>query len=284
MLAKAASTLRLDWVRRLILLALVALSAWLLVRLVLALMAPTSVWSPVDLPTQSAQSASASVATTYDFSTNPFAAGDAPDVPDAAAPLPESDVPETTLNLEITAIRAVVGDPEGGSAQIKTPDGSETRFYVRDMIQPNVELRGVLPDHILLIVNGQNQRLSLEEARADLNPRSGSAGSTGSGPRQLSTIQGISWESLRRNVDMRLIADPDPAKRGLRVSAKSPAVKLADYGLEDGDIIQTIAGISTTQGLTALRDIPRRITPGRPFQVTLTRDGQPLAVTIGGPS
>ncbi len=283
MAAKVASLPILGWVRRFIMLALVGLAAWLTVRVVLALIAPSSVWTPVETAVAPSAPMPAATAVSYNFTTNPFAAGDEATEPDDAPLAADSDVPETTLNLTITGIRAEVGDPEGGSVQIRAADGTEKRYYVRDVIQSNVELRGVLSDHILLIVNGENQRLSVEDARGT-NASGPMTAPSGASQSQLSTIQGLSFDSFMRAIETRSVVDTDPSKRGLRVSARSPSVDLSVYGVQEGDLIQSVAGVPTTNGLPNFADIQRRVSTGRPVTVEFLRDSQPMTVTIGGPS
>ncbi|MEM9600758.1 MAG: type II secretion system protein N, partial [Pseudomonadota bacterium] len=255
----------LGWLRFFLFVLLCAFAAWLTVRLVLALLAPSSTWEPVLIaetaPTDTPQSVS------YDFSYNPFPAGDV----SATVTTPVDtgdDAPETTLNLTLNGLRAGLN----GTAFIRTPDGQEDNYYVGDTIMPNVILRGVFPTHVLIDVNGQTQRLTTEEAKAAA--RSGEARpSRTSG---LRTLGRVDASQLLSQIQLIPSFDRNMRRNGLAISTRNASVDLSDFGLQTGDIITRFAGQSTISGLPDIVAIRQAATSGRPVAIDLIRDGLPF--------
>lgn len=263
------SAAALVWVRRALLVILVALGAYLAVRLILALLSPSSLWEPVLVagPVQ----ASAALNPTYDFSYNPFEAGDGNDDPEPVA-TPGTDAPETTLNLTLVGLRS----GENGTAFIRTPDNQDKNYYVDDEIMPGVVLNGVFPNYVLIRVNGQTQRLTMEDARTPT--RQGS--SAGDRP-ALQTLRSADASTLLSQARL-YVAEGDNGNRiGVRVEPRTPAFDLSDYGFERGDIITRFAGQSLSSGLPDMTALRRVASAGRPVDVDIIRDGKPMTITIG---
>lgn len=255
-------------VRRLVLAGLTMLSAWLAVKLVLAMIEPSSRWAPV-LVAQ-ASPASAQAMRDYDFSHNPFAAGDADAI--VIAPEPDQDAPETTLNLQLKGLRS--GD--NGVAFVRTPDGNQDNYYISDEIMPGVILRGVFPDYVLIDVNGQTQRLTTDDAKAARSTQN-----TQSRPSGLQTMQSADAARLLSQIQIIPAFDQDMNRTGLSVKPRSSAVDLSVYGLRNGDIITRFAGQSTVSGMPDIAAMRRTVSSGRPVIVDIIRDGQPMSITIG---
>lgn len=259
------------WLRLGLWIAGVVLAVWLAVRLVIAIMAPDSLFVPV----RSEVSPVRQVATDrdYDFSFNPFIAGDETDI---VAPVDTgTDAPETTLNLQLKGLRA----GENGSAFIRTPDGNEDNYYIDDDILSGVILRGVFPDYVLIDVNGQRQRLTTEDAKVARN-----AADQARRNRSLSTLRTVDAADLFSKVQIVPNLDRQLNRNGVILKPRSAGVDLSDFGFQDGDVITSVAGVSLTSGLPDVADIRRRIRPGQPVRVSLIRDGAPLTLTIGSPS
>ena len=257
--------------RGLVLLALVALAAWLLARLVLALAVPDSRYLPVRTaaPAQASQSAVAS----YDFSTNPFAAGDVEEAD--AGPDLSNDAPETTLNLTLTGRRA----GPNGAAYIRTPDGNEDTYYIDDTVMNGVVLRRVLPTYVLLDVNGQAQRLTLEEVKQDRR----NAGQTAETARQLSTLKSLSAEDLLRQFNVDSVKENGQTV-GVTLSPRSSGIDIRDYGFRRGDVFTQIGSRSLAVDRVDLAALRREVSSGRPVTVSFLRDGEPMSLTLGGRS
>lgn len=82
---------------------------------------------------------------------NPFAGGAMTQAALAAAP--------TQLNIQLTGLRSAAENEQGGTAVIILPDGQQRRFEAGDTILPGAVLEAVMPDRVLLRVNGQLEEL-----------------------------------------------------------------------------------------------------------------------------
>lgn len=264
----------LIWMRRVLLAAFTVLAVWLLVRLVLALSAPSSLWDPVLVAGPAPINTVA--ARTYDFTYNPFAAGDSVGEPIISVDTGD-DAPETTLNLQLKGLRS----GENGTAFIRTPDGQEDNVYVGEEIMPGVFLRGVFPSHVLIDVNGQNQRLTTEDAKAARRRASSPQSAASSSRTGLQTIRFADAEALLSQVQIIPSFDLDMTRNGVMVKPRTSAIDLSAFGLRDGDIITRFAGQSVVSGLPDIGALRRSAGSGRPVKVDLIRDGQPMTITIG---
>lgn len=266
------------WLRRCLLVGVTALAAWLIVRLIIVLSAPSSVWDPV-LVSGPAPTAVAA-AKTYDFSTNPFAAGDSNSAAEPAVDTGD-DAPETTLNLQLKGLRS----GQNGTAFIRTPDGQEDNVYIGEEIMPDVYLRGVFPTHVLIDVNGQTQRLTTEDAKAArrqaANPQRSASSSRSGG---LQTLRTVDASALLSQVKIIPSFDSDMNRNGVMITPRTSSVDLGAFGLRDGDIITRFAGQSVVSGLPDIGALRRSAGAGRPVSVDLIRDGQPMTITIGSSS
>jgi len=80
---------------------------------------------------------------------------------ESAAPVP-SDAPKTTLNVKLTGVVAVKGQPEQGSAIIDS-QGSEQTYGVKERIEgTSASLSQVFEDRVLLSVGGRFETLMLD--------------------------------------------------------------------------------------------------------------------------
>ncbi len=264
----AAPSMPLVWLRRGLLLAFTALATWLAVKLILAITAPSSLWEPVMVARS--EPSVATTSRTYDFSYNPFAVGTA-DALETLVIDPAGDPPETTLNLELKGLRS----GENGTVFIRTPDGQEDNYYIGDEIMPNVILRGVFPNYVLIDLNGQTQRLTTEDAKL-----ARTSGSTQARTVTLQTLRSADAATLLSQVDIRPYLDIDLNRVGVTVTPRSSAIDLSTYGLQSGDIITRFAGQSLTSGFPDIAALRHSAGSRRPVLVDIIRDGQPMTVTI----
>jgi general secretion pathway protein C len=216
---------------------------------------------------------------TYDFSTNPFAAGDSV-IADEPTVDTGDDAPETTLKLQLKGLRS----GENGTAFIRTPDGQEDNVYIGEEIMPGVYLRGVFPTHALIDVNGQTQRLTTDDAKAArrqaANPQSGSSPRSGG----LQTLRSADASALLSQVQIIPSFDIQMNRIGVMIKPRTSGVDLSAFGLRDGDIITRFAGQNVVSGLPDIGALRRSAGSGRPVVVDLIRDGQPMTITIGSSS
>lgn len=263
----------LVWMRQALLVAFTVLAVWLMVRLVLALSAPSSVWEPVLVAGPAPAMTIASQ--TYDFTYNPFAAGDS--VGETTVPVDTgNDAPETTLNLQLKGLRS----GENGTAFIRTPDGQEDNVYVGEEIMSGVFLRGVFPTHVLIDVNGQTQRLTTEDAKAVRSQGTPAPSRRG----DLQTIRSADAVALLSQVKIIPSFDIDMNRNGVMIEPRTSAINLSTFGLQKGDILTRFGGESLVGGLPDLGALRRRAGTGRPVTVDFIRNGQPMSITIGSSS
>lgn len=202
-----------------------------------------------------------------------------------AAVDPGTDAPETTLDLRLNGLRS----GQNGSAYIRTPDGQDRNYYGSEEVMPGVVLTGVFPGYVLIQVNGQTQRLTMEDTRLtrQASPGGPNENST-AGQAGLQTLRAPDAESLLSQVKIVPALDRGPGggtqRVGVRISPRSSGVDLSTYGLRDGDIIVRFAGQSLTSGLPDIAALRRATSPGRPVSVDILRDGQPMTITIGSAS
>lgn len=250
------------------------LAAWLTIRLILALFVPSSTWEPVLIA--DAGPIQARTAVSYDFSYNPFAAGDADntEIPPVDT---GDDAPETTLNLTLKGLRSGLN----GTAFIRTPDGQEDNYYIGDTIMPNVVLRGVFPTHVLIDVNGQTQRLTTEDAKTAARATRSTSAPQSTGLRTLGTVDAT---QLLSQVELVPSFDREMQRNGLLIKARNSSADLSAFGLQSGDIITRFAGQSLMGGMPDIVAIRQAAGAGRPVVVDLIRNGQPMTITIGSSS
>jgi type II secretory pathway component PulC len=267
----------LVWMRHALLVGFSALAVWLLVKLALALTTPSSLWEPI-LVSKSTQ-IEATSSRDYDFTYNPFAAGDTAEDP---APIVDTgdDAPETTLNLQLKGLRS----GENGTAFILTPNGQEDNIYIGEEIMQGVYLRGVFPTYALIDVNGQTQRLTTEDAKADRSRNARSPNGESQRSTGLQTIRRPDAAALLSQVQIIPSFDADMNRNGVIVSPRTSAIDLSTFGLRTGDVITRFAGQSVVSGLPDIGALRRSAGSGRPVTVDIIREGQPMTITIGSPS
>ncbi|MGJ8559119.1 MAG: type II secretion system protein N [Litorimonas sp.] len=260
----------LVWMRRVLLVAFTALAVWLLVRLVIALSAPSSVWEPVLVAGPA--SAVTVASRTYDFTYNPFATGDSVGETTVSVDTGD-DAPETTLNLQLKGLRS----GENGTAFIRTPDGQEDNVYIGEEIMSGVFLRGVFPTHVLIDVNGQTQRLTTEDAKASRSRGTPAPVRRG----DLQTIRSADAVALLSQIKIIPSFDIDMNRNGVMIEPRTSAINLSTFGLQRGDILTRFGGESLVGGLPDLGALRRSAGTGRPVTVDFIRNGQPMSTTIG---
>lgn len=258
-----------DWARRVSLAVVTMLGVYLLVRLGLAILSPSSLWSPVLV---AAPPQSVSVPTgSYDFSYNPFEVGDDTSE-EGVAPPPGTDAPETTLNLTLVGLRS----GENGTAFIRTPDNQDKNYYIDDEIMPGVVLNGVFPNYVLIRVNGQTQRLTMDDARDQRQAGQASPPRAG-----LQTLRTADAQTLLSQARLSVAMDDNGNRIGVSIEPRTPALNLTSYGLQQGDIITRFAGQNLSSGLPDMSVLRRVANSGRPVDVDILRDGKPMTITIG---
>lgn len=264
--------------RRFVEVAYVALLGFLIVRLVWVVV------HPIELPRPSvaaisgpAIDADLSVFSRFD----PFGSSGP-----AEAPRQESyaGAAETTLDLRLVGVSFGGGS---SSAVIELPDGRQKSFGLEEEVVGGVTLRDVLPNQAILNRNGLTETLTLQN-------RDGGAASAGgsrdlppdrSAPRATPRAKGPltpgqSLDALSRAFDFEPVFGEDGAQGGFALMAGTEGALFDQSGFVDGDIVQAVDGIAAPRDPERLLELMADLPPGRPFTVTVERDGVSLDVPV----
>lgn len=266
--------------RRLVEVAYVVLLGFLLVRLVYVIVTPIEA-PPVPAATSGPAAIDADVSVFSRF--DPFGSAG------PAAPTEESyaGAAETTLDLSL------VGNSFGGglkTATIELPDGRQKAFAVGDEVVGGVTLRDVLPNQAILNRNGLNETLTLKD-------RSGERSSGRRDPRDLPrnrgyvppppqpvtpaiTSPGQALDLLSRSMNFAPIEGGDASAGGFALAPGSDPALFQRSGFVSGDIVLAVDGMPAPQDPERLLELMADLPPGRPFTVTVERDGVPLDVPV----
>ncbi|PHR61337.1 MAG: hypothetical protein COA43_03025 [Robiginitomaculum sp.] len=246
---------------------LALLLVYLLVKITLALVLTGDTGLPPKLDTQTVQVSSKSKFVIDDEIFSEF------DIFNRAKPITETvaieeNAPETTLNLKVYGMRADLGG-DTSSAIIQTPDLKQAIYYVGDEIIPNVTLKSVSIDFVILDRNGVNERLSRQgrkEGEVSAN--------------QTLQIGGVSFKARDLINNVRFY--PKRMGRqviGYRVMARR-GVKLEDYGLERNDIVIAINGEDMSGGKVNLPNLWKNFKLARYASIQVLRDDVPMTIEV----
>lgn len=247
--------------------ALVIALALLAARLVWVIASPTeSVAKYTERPLPSPmRGTSDALAITADRSllatTNPFSQGEADPVIE--------NVPETSLNLKLIGLRMSTEGGEASNAMIRTPNGTAENFQVGDELLAGVTLERILSDRVLINRDGASETLMLSGRSAglsvitdDTRTMPPEAATVGEGDRP-------SAPSPAETTITRQLAGPEVffgsvtatqetqggAVIGYRLSPIGDGQMMRNAGLEPGDLLKSINGISVqNQDLAGLMD------------------------------
>ena len=251
--------------------AYVVLLAFLLMRLVYAFLMPIEAPAVGAAPgAATGLSADVSVFSRFD----PF--GGAGDAEPAEASY--AGAAETTLDLRL------VGLTLGGgvkTATIEVPDGTQRSFAVGPQVVGGVTLRDVLPNQAILDRNGLAETLTLRN-------RDGRASNPGRAPQDLPASRrappparvqtltpGQALDTLSRSFDFAPAEDG-----GYALSPGADPALFDAAGFADGDVVVAVDGQAAPQDPERLVELMADLPPGRPFTVTVERDGIPLDVPV----
>ncbi|HFD81155.1 MAG TPA: type II secretion system protein GspC [Gammaproteobacteria bacterium] len=202
------------------------------------------------------------------------------------------EVPETRLNL---SLRGVFASDEPGQARaiIGDPGGKEDSYAVGDPLPGGARLAEIYPDRIILERNGRFETLRLPKDRDLTRPRSVSHRSarrlenTGNGSRAAAFSR--YRDEIRKNPSAFMdYVRATPARQGgkfigFRLAAGRQRGALRELGLQPGDIVTAINGVtidSPAKGMKAMQALGE----GDTVSVTLLRGGQETSMSLSLPS
>lgn len=189
-----------------------------------------------------------------------------PSTPLAASPINAAPVvADTTLDLTLTGVWT---NPDGGSATIRLPDGSEKRFAVGELVVQGVSLAAVYGDQVTLDRGGVREALRFESKMRSQSRT----------PQQ--RPPGLQSMDLAAAVTGRLasVLTLAPAldangKFVLEVHAGRDRRAFAALGLQNGDRILSINGTPAPSNPAALGNLLREMQQGKAARIIVERDG-----------
>jgi len=268
--------------------ALVALAAWLLVRLIWFLVPRGD--AALDVPVRTAESGgpapSQSVAKWHLF-------GNTPPRPGASS----------TAVVQGMILRGTLADndPRAGVAVISS-DSGERAFRVGEAVGAGMTLTRVFPDRVMLTHDGVEETLTLPRdqnlAPGDVVRPTAASVTRSSGANAARSTSASSTPSTRAPTDWqqtveRLRQNPEElAKRvqivpvldngklsGVRISAGTDTALIHQIGLRPGDIVTSVNG-APVDSVARGQQILDSLRTASSARVTVLRDGKPTDVTV----
>jgi len=252
---------------------LVGILGWLIVRIIMGVMNPQSLYAPEPIVTpSSAVTSSSGAAHSYDFSSDPFNFGDVPIIDDE----PIEDAPETTLNLKL---KGIVSD---SSAVFRLADGKDKTVEIDEEVMDGVTLTSTAKDFVMLDVNGDLQRLTLE--RVKLEAESGkstiirAAPAASVGPSRADAERLFSQIQLTPDYDM----GPNRKKQiqGFKIKAR-PGTNLDKFGLKSGDVVTRIGPVLLNKNSPNIKELRGLMSTGAAQDIEVLRDGKVVTIRLG---
>jgi len=280
------------WIMRALFALMVLTLAYLIVRILITLTNPESIWASPQLVTETLQANSAQVTQIFNFNTDPFNRT----APATAEVIPEEgeDAPETTLKLTLKG--RTTGLNGSGSAILITPDNKQARYGLEDEILPGVTLQAVNKDFIVLNVDGQVQRLTFDRGAetgliiktAETDDVASSVSVKGAvntrAPNVETRTPNVSADisSLFQNLSLRRVMK-NGQLQGYSVKPNRPGINLSPYGFSKGDVITAIGGTDITRGRPDFLALFDKAAQNGGTEVTVLRNGQTRTIKLGTP-
>lgn len=207
----------------------------------------------------------------------------------AALPATNQPMPETQLSLVLRGV-AASPNPKAAFAIIAEPAGKENYYRVGDPLPGGATLKEVHPQHIVLARGDRFETLRLPQQALTLDGAASQSTSTAApAPVAVAPDAGVALQQVRDQ----FVQDPqtlanllqgEPFRQdgrvvGFRVRPGRDAALFAKFGLQSGDVVTAVNGVSVTDAQGRL-DLMRSISGADEVTVDLLRGGSPLSVTI----
>lgn len=208
------------------------------------------------------------------------------------APVAGQPIPETQLNLLLRGV-AASSNADAAFAIIADPAGKEDFYRVGDQLPGGAVLKEVHPQHIVLSRGDRFETLRLPQQALQMNAPPQSmpmqAPRTAPMPTAVAPDAGVALQQFRDQFvrDPQIMANllqGEPFRDngrvvGYRVRPGRDAELFAKFGLQSGDIVTAVNGVSVTDPQGRL-DLMRSIGTTDEISVDLLRNGAPQSVTI----
>jgi len=254
---------------------LVAILGWLVIRILMGVIQPESLYSPELIVSPARAVTSETQAVTYDFSTDPFAFGEV-----VIAPIEIfDDAPETTLNLKL------VGIVSESTATFRLSDGKDKAVRLDEEVMNGVTLLRTSKDFVTLDVNGETQKLTLErvklgeQSNSDIIVRATPKNQQSSNLPTKAEIETL-FSQVKLVPSMEILPDRTTQMQGLKIQARSGA-DLSKFKLKSGDILTRVGPVMLNTGRPNIKDMRNLIETGAAQDFEVIRDGSPVIIRIG---
>lgn len=202
----------------------------------------------------------------------------------SSTPLEVVEAPETQLNLKLIGARASTG-PDGGSAQITTPDNVTQTFTPGEEILEGVVLERIMSDRIVIRRNGEAEILMrvgrtaglsvIGDASQTLPP---SAATSANVP-QVAEIDGIISDPQLLMRTVRLTPNEREGRGfGYLMTLTGSDATLNRAGLRDGDILIAVNGAQVND--IDFSEIMDEMGAGQTANLRIERDGLEQTVRL----
>ena len=255
--------------------ALVVILGWLIARITVGVTQPESLYQAEAIvqPSQIAPKVVASA--DYDFASDPFAFGEAVEIPLELF----DDAPETTLNLKL------IGIISESSATFRLSDSKNKPVKIGEEVMNGVTLTGTARDFVTLDVNGETQKLTLErvklgEKETTAKIVSVAAQSTGRTKRPTRKEAENLFSKIQLTPHRELLPDRSSKMVGFKIKAR-PGADLAQFNLKSGDVITRVGPLLLNTNRPNLKEIRDLMSSGSAQDFEVIRNGAPVTIRIG---
>ena len=216
--------------------------------------------------------------------------------------------PATTLSLILRGTFAA-SDPKSGIAVIAGQGGEESAYSVGQEVTPGARLTAVYPDHIVLTHEGVEESLALPRdrnltpsdivratpatasSRAANSPIAGSPNTSAAPAAATQTAHApADWQQtvarmrdnpaeLMKRVQVVPVLDGGRLT-GVRLSAGGDTALIQQIGLRPGDVVTAVNGMPI-DSFARGEEIMSKLKNANSVNVTVVRDGKPIALTVG---
>jgi general secretion pathway protein C len=208
-----------------------------------------------------------------------------------------ADAPATTLNLILVGVRATSAQGDG-SAIIQTPDNIQRVYRVGDVIADGATLAAVESSRVVIMRNGAPESVAFTDRKRLIDDPGAAAQATTSGTKsgQLTTAAprggaapalgaqpaisapGTTTVSARALLEQ-ISPTPRPGGGGVVVAPRGDGYAFTAAGLEPGDVILTVNGVSLDRP-EAWTSSLAGVGPGARLVIEAERAGRPMTLEL----
>lgn len=197
-------------------------------------------------------------------------------------------IPETHLKLELHGVMAST-DPHTATAIVADPSGKEDFYKIGQELPGGALLKEVHGQFIVLSRGGQFETLRLPEGALAVSEDATASHNPNAEPLTVAPKAGLLLQKYRdqfiqnpETLANLLQGEPYSANGsmiGYRLRPGRDAGALAQFGIQSGDVVTAINGVSLVDP-TKRMQLLGTIGNATQFNVDLLRDGQPYSITI----